>query len=157
MDVKILSAKWRPLCHSLNVLKVLLDLVNVVLTHWGWDKMTAILPMPYSDVFSWLKNLKFKQNYIKICSSGSYWQYVIIGSDNGLVSDRRQTIIWTNGGLVCWHSTLSLHHFSQIMLEKQNANYSFAFTPNICCNWYDAHIIVWSHYKLAKYVCFRLF
>ena len=29
----------------------------------------------------------------------SNWQYDIIGSDNGLMSNRRQTIIWSNDGM----------------------------------------------------------
>ena len=35
-----------------------------------------------------------------MCSLGSNWQYIIIGSDNGLVPNRRQAIIWTNAGVV---------------------------------------------------------
>ena len=42
-----------------------------------------------------------------MCSSGFNW-YVIIGSDNGLAPNRRQAIIWTNGGLVYWRIYASL-------------------------------------------------
>ena len=44
----------------------------------------------------------------------SKWQYVIIGSDNGSAPNRRQAIIWTNGGLVNWriYASLSLNEFS---------------------------------------------
>ena len=35
----------------------------------------------------------------EICSLGCNWQYVSIGSDNGLVPNRRQAIIWTNDRL----------------------------------------------------------
>ena len=40
--------------------------------------------------------------FIEICSLWSNWQYVIIGSDNGLAPNRRQAIIWTSDGLVYW-------------------------------------------------------
>ena len=48
------------------------------------------------------KLLNYKWYLIEMCSLGSNWQYVIIGSDNGLVPDRQQTIIWTNNGLDYW-------------------------------------------------------
>ena len=35
-------------------------------------------------------------------------QYVIIGADNGVVSNGRQAIIWTNDGLVYWRISASL-------------------------------------------------
>ena len=47
-------------------------------------------------------------NLIEICSLGSNWQLTIIGSDNGLSLNRRQPIIWTNDGVVCWSTYASL-------------------------------------------------
>ena len=47
-------------------------------------------------------NENFWINISLKCSSPSNWQYVIIGSDNGLAQNRQQAIIWTNDGLVCW-------------------------------------------------------
>ena len=46
-----------------------------------------------------------------IFSLGSNQWYANIGSDNGLAPIRRQTIIWTNDGLVCWriYASLSLN------------------------------------------------
>ena len=38
----------------------------------------------------------------------SDWQYVIIGSGNGLVPNRWQAIIWTNYGMVYWRINTSL-------------------------------------------------
>ena len=35
-------------------------------------------------------------------------QYVSIGLDNGLVSNRGQAIIWTNDGLLYWRTYVSL-------------------------------------------------
>ena len=31
---------------------------------------------------------------------GSNWQYTVIGSENGLSSNKRQAIFWTNDGMV---------------------------------------------------------
>ena len=57
-----------------------------------------------------------------MCSLGLDWQYVTIGSDNGLAPNRdnglapnrRQAIIWTNDGLIYWHiyASLSLNELS---------------------------------------------
>ena len=48
------------------------------------------------------KLLNFKKYFIETCSWESNWQYVFIGSDNGLALTRWQAIIWTNDGLVYW-------------------------------------------------------
>ena len=55
-----------------------------------------------------LSNLK--QNFTEICFSLYNWRYVGIGSDNGLMPNRWQAIIWTNDGLVQWgiYALLSL-------------------------------------------------
>ena len=55
--------------------------------------MAAILQTTCSNVFCWMKILEFKKN---ICSLGSNWQYIYIGSDNGLAPSMWQAIIWTN-------------------------------------------------------------
>ena len=44
----------------------------------------------------------FKLNLIEVCSKGSNWQLFWMGSDNGLVPNRRQAIIWTNADSVHW-------------------------------------------------------
>ena len=54
------------------------------------------------------KLLNFKWYFIELCSLGSNWQYVIIGSYNGLALDWWQAIIWTNDGLVYSHIYASL-------------------------------------------------
>ena len=41
----------------------------------------------------------------------------IIGSDNGLSPQRRQTIIWTNGGILLFGPLGT--HFSEILIEIQ--------------------------------------
>ena len=41
-------------------------------------------------------------NFTEFCAQGSNQQYIIIGSDNGLLSVRCHAIIWTNDGLAWW-------------------------------------------------------
>ena len=53
------------------------DIQRRVLTSWDRDQMDDILNCKY---------LNFKYNFIEICSWWSSWQYVTIGSDNGLVT-----------------------------------------------------------------------
>ena len=50
----------------------------------------------FKRIFSEWKELNFKYNFTEICSLGPNWQYVSIGSDNGLAPKRRQAIVWTN-------------------------------------------------------------
>ena len=52
-----------------------------------------------------------------MCSLGSNWQYIIIGSDNGLAPNRWQGIIWMNDGLVNWRKYASLG-FNELMMIK---------------------------------------
>ena len=54
------------------------------------------------------KLLDFKWYFIEMCSLWSNWQNVTISSDNGLVLNRRQAIIWTNEDLVYWRIYASL-------------------------------------------------
>ena len=54
------------------------------------------------------KLLSFKLNFTELCSLWSYWQYSSIGSNNGLVPNRRWAIIWANDSLACWCIYMSL-------------------------------------------------
>ena len=49
------------------------------------------------DLLEW-KCMNFYENFTEVCSLGSDSQLTSIGSDNGLVPNRRQAIIWTNDG-----------------------------------------------------------
>ena len=53
-------------------------------------------------------NLDFFKKITEIYSYGANLQYSSIDLDNGLVSIRRQAIIWTNDGQVCWRIYASL-------------------------------------------------
>ena len=68
----------------------------------------AISRMTFSNAFSWTEvheiRLRFQRSLflsfeLAICS---------IGSDNGLVANRRRAIIWNNGGFVPWCKYASL-------------------------------------------------
>ena len=78
--------------------------LGVQLTHWCRARWP---PLQQTTVFQvhfleW-KLLNFKWNFTEACSLGSNWQYGSIGSENGLAPNRRQTIIWSNFGMLHWH------------------------------------------------------
>ena len=50
----------------------------------------------------------FDSNFTEVCSYVSNWQYPSSGWDNVLAPNRRQAIISTNDGLVCWRIYASL-------------------------------------------------
>ena len=83
---------------------------NIVhtLTHLPLDKIAAIWQTTCSNAFSWMKILEFQKKFTEICSLRSNWQYIRIGSDNGLAPSRRQAIIWTNANPV--HRCIYMRH-----------------------------------------------
>ena len=69
------------------------------LTHPSLDKMAAISQTLASTAFSWMKSFIFRFEF--------HWSlflrvYSSIGSDNGLVPNRRQAIIWINADQIHW-------------------------------------------------------
>ena len=38
-------------------------LISIILTHWGWDKITAIFQATFSHVFPWMKMYKFRLRF----------------------------------------------------------------------------------------------
>ena len=66
-----------------------------------WTKWPPFRRHVQSHFLEW-KYLNFKQNFIEIYSLDSIWQYVSIGSGDGLAPFRRQAIIWTNAHPVHW-------------------------------------------------------
>ena len=78
--------------------------LTIGLTYWGQDKIEAILQTTYSNAFSWVKIFVF---WFKLSwSLFAMVQFTInrhlICSDNNLVPNRQQAIIWINDGLVYW-------------------------------------------------------
>ena len=55
------------------------------------------------------KLLNFKSNFTEIWSLLSNWRYDSIGSDNGLVPNRRRAIIWSNVCMLYWCIYVSLN------------------------------------------------
>ena len=49
--------------------------------------------------------------FLEVCSQGPRWQYFNIGSDNGLVPNRRQAIILTNADRIHWRIYAALRVF----------------------------------------------
>ena len=49
------------------------------------------------------KFLYFHSNFTEVCSQGPNWQWVSVGSGNGLTPNRRQAITRANAGPVHWH------------------------------------------------------
>ena len=69
--------------------------------------MATISQMIFSNAFSWMKTFEIQIIFLWNVFLKVYnWQYVIIGSDNGLASNKQQAIVWTNDGLVYWRTYL---------------------------------------------------
>ena len=68
--------------------------------HWhicDWDKMAVILQKAFSNLVSFHENCCILiQISLKFVPNGLY---ASIGSENGLVPNRHQAIIWTSDGL----------------------------------------------------------
>ena len=77
-----------------------------------------------------------------MCSLVLNWQYVIIGSDNGLVQSRRQAFIWTNNGLAYSriYASLDLNELINnkwMYLYITDYNWLYPFTPKqLEMHWY---------------------
>ena len=60
-----------------------MELCSHILTHWGYDKVAAILQATSSNVFPWVKYAEIDSNFTEIYSQGSNQQWSSTGSDNG--------------------------------------------------------------------------
>ena len=60
------------------------------------DEMAAVSQTTYSSAFLWMKSFYFDSNFTEVCSQGSNWQHISIGSGNSLAPNRQQAITWTN-------------------------------------------------------------
>ena len=70
--------------------------------------MVPISQTTFANAFSRMKILYFDSYFTDVCSYGSNWQYVCIGSGNGFVPNRQQVITWTNDNPFHWHIYTSL-------------------------------------------------
>ena len=80
---------------------VMMTTSQIVLTHWGGDKMAVIFQTTFTNAFSCMKMyefwLKFHWSWF-LRVQLTIHVYSSVGSDNGLALSRRQANIWTNGG-----------------------------------------------------------
>ena len=81
----------------------------IVLRYWVRDKTVAILQTTFRHPFLVWKSLHPYSNFIEICFQQSALWYAMVGSDNGLASNRRQAIICTSrDSLAYWGIYASL-------------------------------------------------
>ena len=81
--------------------------------------------------------LNFHWYFTEIYSLESNWQHIITGPDNGLMPNRQQAIIWTNGGLVCWliYASLGIIELNaSSALETYNKIYFYWFIFYLECS-----------------------
>ena len=105
--------------------------------YWGCGNMVTISWMPFQFNFRKCKLLYFALNFTEICSQQSNQQWSNIGSDNDLVSYRRQAFIGTNDCLVYWsiHMLLGLN----VLIHKLLISPVLHWEPNhlLVTNYYD--------------------
>ena len=114
--------------------------------HIEVEKKWMNFPMTFS--ISWMKIVVslFKLPCYIVCCWGCNWLLVSNGSDNGLLPIRRQTIIWTNDGLVYWsiYASLCLDDLTLQLLD----------VTKIKIKWASAfyYIIYWQQMKKKTYL-----
>ena len=128
-----------------------------VLTHWGQDKVATML-QTFPNIFHWTKTFEFKKKLHWNLSLGSNWQWVSIGSDNGLVPNRQQAIIWTNDGPVYWYvyESLGLDELTLSALPKISCRNKFSTMPanalvhGVTRPWYRLYKMGRANLKIKK-------
>ena len=80
-----------------------------------WTKWLPFRRRYFQMHFREWKVLFFYQNFTEVCSLGSNWDLVSVGSGNGLAPKRRLVIIWTNADPVHWriYAALGGYELSQ--------------------------------------------
>ena len=114
------------------------------LTHWGRDKINAILQTTFSNAISWMK-----KNFNEVCSLRSNWQYSSIGSDNGLAPTRRQAIIWANDDPVQRriYASLGLNELTHRGRDKMDIIFQTTFSSEF--SWMKMYEFRWRfHWNL---------
>ena len=107
---------------------------HIYLTHWGQDKMVTNLQI--SSEFSWMKMHEFQfKIHWSLFPRVQIW-YSSINSDNGLLTNRWQAIIWNNDDLVSRYTCASL---SLNELRGDTVWWSYWSSLEYCMDW---HIIM---------------
>ena len=119
---KLFEALWRmyghwlvsSLDHQLLACVAIIKINVELLTNEHWEKKSYKLyqlrQLPRNESVIGKCHLKIPAIFdsAEFCSQGFNKQYSSIVSDNGLAPTRRQSIIWTNDGLVYWRIYASL-------------------------------------------------
>ena len=81
----------------------------IISTHWGRDKMTAILHTTFSNAFSWMKLFAFRLKFHWSLFPRVLWTRY--QNWFRLWPNRREAIIWINADLCCprIYTSLGLH------------------------------------------------
>ena len=127
------------------------------LIHCGWDKMAITLQMTFSNALSLMTIVIF---WLKFhWSLFMRFQSVSIGSNNGLISNRWQAIIWSNSDLLSWHM-YALFHTKQsrwVNAKKTTpllSHWSYFF-PTLGHRYsvalYYIHHLIWRNEKVNPY------
>ena len=83
----------------------------------------------------------------------TYWEQFSFGSGNGLVTNRQQTVHWTNDGLIlrCIHTSHGLNIFGTIMTQSVIAWFAY---PRISLFWKSVTFYIRRHSNLIKSINF---
>ena len=98
-------------------------------------KMAIILHMAFWNTFSWMQTYSFslKFHWDLLPRVIWQWQWVSMGSENGLAPNRWQAIIWTNSGLVKWHILVLLGLCESTKNVPLTEGISWCLTKTINC------------------------
>ena len=70
------------------------------------------------------------QIFTEICSQESNWQKAGVGSGNGLSSNKRQAITWTNVDIVPWHIYVALGGYESINDKNKDTCRKYFLLPD---------------------------
>ena len=97
--------------------------------------------------------LYFK-NSLKVVSN---WKYLCFNLDNGLATDRRQAIIWTNTGPILWRIYVALRG-DELMIQVMNILFCPIFFSALCvCGFYLILYVIHDVASVVLLCCHALF
>ena len=99
------------------------------LTYLPLHKMAAISRRHFQMHFHEWKVLYSDSKFIEVCSYGSKWQEVSVGSGNGLAPNRRQAIIWTNAPSSLTHICGIRARWVNLSLTESKWQWKFEWIP----------------------------
>ena len=118
------------------------------LTHRGGDKAVAMLQTTFSNTFFLcVKVIVFWLN--KLCSQGANEESVSIGSDNGLMPNKRQANIWMNDGQVYRRIYIYMIYVYIYIVKSLKSKTKVILVPPCSC----LCPIYWSHVLSGEWRC----